>query len=187
LMVLQAGAAEQIVRVSPERAVEPLQTIQKTGRDALVEMKHLLEVLRTPDGPAELAPQPGLDDLPTLVSGLRDSGLDVEYHTDGPSVIAPDGVALSAYRVVQEALTNVAKHAPGSHAEVVVHTNPRWLEIEVCDDGGQHVSATDVRDAGGGNGLVGMRERVALYGGQFEAGQRDGSFRVWARFPLEAT
>jgi signal transduction histidine kinase len=184
LMVLQAGAAEEVLRRSPERAAAPLRTIQETGRQSLADMKRLLEVLRSPDTPAGTAPQPGLDDIAALVTQVRDAGLDVSIEIDGDAVTAAPGVGLSVYRVVQEALTNVRKHAPGARASVTIGYSARAITVDVVDDGaGTHVNGKRLPSPG--HGLIGMRERVALYGGEFRAGRGDGGFAVHARFPIE--
>src|SRR4051794_40857557 len=183
LMVLQAGAAEEVLRRSPERAVAPLRTIQETGRQSLADMKRLLEVLRSPDTPSALAPQPGLDDVPALISQVRESGLDVTLSVTGDAVAAPPGVALSAYRVVQEALTNILKHAGDSHASVTIGYGAGSVNIDVVDDGPARPIGTKLPSPG--HGLIGMRERVALYGGEFSAGRQGAGFGVHARIPFD--
>ena len=156
-----------------------LETIERIGRDALTEMRRLVGMLRTDsDGP--LAPQPGLGDLPTLVSQVREAGLPVSLHVDGEQRQLPVGIELSAYRIVQEALTNALKHAGNAHAKVRVHYAVDSLELEIVDDGAGAPSR-----APGGHGLVGMRERVALYGGRLDTGRAaDGGFTVRALLPI---
>jgi signal transduction histidine kinase len=181
LMVLQAGAASEVLTRSPDKARSALDTVQDTGRQALVEMKRLLAVLRAPDTASELGPQPGLADLTALVDHVRTAGVDVAL--DLPSQLhAPAGIELSAYRVVQEALTNVIKHAGAEHAAVTVRGHPRDLEVEVVDDGKGSAAAR-----GDGHGLIGMRERVGLYGGELTAGAAADGFAVRARFPLDGS
>jgi signal transduction histidine kinase len=179
VMVVQAGAAEQVVGSSPERAVEPLRAVQETGRQALVEMTRLVGLLREHDEELGLSPQPSLDDLDALLMHVRDAGLPVDLRVEGTPRDVPLGVALSAYRVVQEALTNALKHAGHARADVVLRWHPNLLEVEVLDDGPGASSSHS-----GGHGLIGMRERVAVFGGQFDAGPREGGgFLVRASLP----
>jgi signal transduction histidine kinase len=183
LMVLQAGAAGEVLTRSPDQARAALETVQDTGRQALVEMKRLLLVLRSPDATPSLGPQPGLADLGPLVDHIRAAGLDVTLSRDGDPagdlVEIPAAIELSVYRVAQESLTNVVKHANAAQAQVWLRLRPRFVEVEVVDDGG---APSQVR--GDGHGLIGMRERVALYRGEFDAGPGAGGFTVRARFPL---
>lgn len=183
VMVVQAEAAEAMLDVDPERARRPLSSVQDTGRSALGELRRMLGALREAgeDG-ALLAPQPGLDGLGDLVESVRAAGLLVSVHVDGEPRPLPPGVDLSAYRIVQEGLTNALKHAGPARADVLVRYGDRELELRVSDDGRGH----DPGANGGGHGLVGMRERVALYGGELEAGPRpEGGFRLRARLPLD--
>lgn len=179
VMVVQAAAANDVFDSQPERAREALTSIEATGRDALAELRRLLGVVRG-DG-AGYAPQPSLDRLDELVDQVRSAGLDVAVTIEGQPLELPAGIDLSAYRVVQEALTNTLKHARASQAEVSLRFRPDGLDVDVRDNG---VGAGN--SGGGGNGLVGMRERVAVYGGSFTAGSDPGGgFAVSARFPLE--
>ena len=183
VMVIQAGAARKMMDKDPARAQEALRSIEDTGRRGLAEMRRLLGVLRTEDEGASLAPQPGIERLPELVERAREAGLPVELHVEGePREVSP-GVDLSAYRIVQEALTNTIKHAGEARAAVHVRWG-RELELEVTDDG---LGAGDNgRRDSGGHGLVGMQQRVALYGGSVEAGAgTDGGYRVRATLPVE--
>jgi signal transduction histidine kinase len=181
VMVLQATAGGRLARRAPDQTVEAFDVIQETGRRALSDLRRVVGVLRADDGEsAALAPQPGLDQLGALVDEIRRAGLAVDVRVDGGRRALPPGVELSAYRVVQESLTNVLKHADASMAAVVVTFNSNTLEIEVCDDG-----SGPREPALGGNGLKGMRERVGLLGGDFHAGRVDHGFRVLARLPLE--
>ena len=179
MIVLQAGAERHALDGSQASTRAVLDTIERAGRDALTEMRRLLGMLR--DGTSDpLAPQPGLGDLPKLVAQLRDAGLPVELHVDGERRDVPVGVDLSAYRIVQEALTNALKHAGGARAEVRVRYDEDAVEVEIVDDGGGAA-----KTGTGGHGLVGMRERVALYGGRFEARRRDeGGYLVRALLPI---
>lgn len=184
VMVVQAEAAEAMLDVDPERARRPLAAVQDTGRSALGELRRMLGALREmDDSGAPLAPQPGLDGLDDLVESVRAAGLLVSVHVDGRPRSLPPGIDLSAYRILQEGLTNALKHAGSARAEVLVRYGDRELELRVSDDGRGHDPASN----GGGHGLVGMRERVALYGGDLEAGPRpEGGFRLRARLPLDA-
>jgi signal transduction histidine kinase len=181
VMVIQAGAARRIVDTQPERVVEVSETIKRMGREALDEMRRLVGVMGDDGDGAALAPQPTLADLESLVERARGTGLEVELEVRGERAPLPPGVDLSAYRVVQEALTNTIKHARASRARVLVTIGEGDLELTVADDGVGGESLVP----SGGQGLVGMRERVTLYGGEFDAGPRDGrGFEVRARFPL---
>ncbi len=180
VMVLQTGAVRRLLRDDQPREREALDAVERTGREALVEMRRLLGVLRAPDEQAELAPQPGLSELPALVARTEAAGLAVALHVEGEPGPLPVGVDLSAYRIVQEALTNTLKHAGPAHAEVAIRYRPDAVEIEVRDDGRGPATTN-----GDGHGLVGMRERATLYGGELSAGARDGGgFVVLARLPL---
>lgn len=181
VMVVQAEAAEEVLKLNPRHAIEPLRAVQDTGRQAMVEMSRLVGLLREEGEELGLAPQPGLEDLESLVSQVREAGLSVRLQIEGEPRKLPLGVDLSAYRVVQEALTNALKHAGPAHAEAVVRYGRDALELEVCDDG----PGTGNGHAGG-HGLVGMRERVSVFGGELHAGPRpEGGFAVRARLPLD--
>jgi signal transduction histidine kinase len=179
LMVVQAEAAEEMLARCPADAVQPLRRVQDTGRQSLAEMRRLLGVLRTTESPATTAPQPSLRRLPDLVREAADVGLPVGVEMAGRPAELPAGVELAAYRIVQEALTNTRRHAGATRACVTLHYSPDALRIEVVDDG---------RGPNGGrpgHGLIGMRERAALYGGTLDAGPAPGGgFRVLAVFPL---
>jgi signal transduction histidine kinase len=180
VIVVQAAAERRVLDHEHATTREVLASIEHTGRQALVELRRLLGVIRkTNDRPA-LRPQPTLAHLDELLAQVREAGLAVQLQTQGEPVPLPPGVDLSAYRIVQEALTNVLKHAHASRAEVLVCYHPGELELEVSDDG------QGPADGPGGHGLVGMRERVALYGGTLEAGLRDGGgYRLHARLRFE--
>ncbi len=186
VMVVQAGAAEEVLGADPGKAREPLRSVQDTGRQALVELRRLLGVLRTDHSAAALAPQPGLDQVGALAAQVREAGLAVELRVDGARDGIPAGVDLAAYRIVQEALTNVLKHATASHAAVHVGYRPDAIELHVLDDGHGPIGAGH-DGAGTGQGLIGMRERASLYGGVVEARPRaEGGFAVRARLPVRS-
>jgi signal transduction histidine kinase len=180
MMVVQAGAERRVLDGKGGTTREVLETIERIGRGALTEMRRLLGMLRS-DMDDPLTPQPGLDDLPTLVGQVCEAGLPVELRVDGERRELPVGIELSAYRIVQEALTNALKHAGESHASVRVHYGADSLELEIVDDGGGVPEPL----SSGGHGLVGMRERVALYGGHLDAGRRpSGGFAVRVLLPI---
>ena len=186
VMVVQAGAAEEVLGADPVKAREPLRSVQDTGRQALLELRRLLGVLRTDHSEAALAPQPGLDQVGALAAQVREAGLAVELRVDGARDGIPAGVDLAAYRIVQEALTNVLKHATASHAAVHVGYRPDAIELQVLDDGHGPIGAGH-DGAGTGQGLIGMRERASLYGGVVEARPRaEGGFAVRARLPVRS-
>jgi signal transduction histidine kinase len=179
MMVVQAGAERRVLAPGQESTREVLSTIERVGRSALTEMRRLVGMLRTDDGD-DLAPQPSLAAVPALVSGLQDAGFPVELQVDGERRDLPVGIELSAYRVVQEGLTNALKHAGRGHVGVRIRYGPGSLELEIADDG----AGTPSDVPSGGQGLVGIRERVALYGGELEAGPvADGGFRLRVLLP----
>jgi signal transduction histidine kinase len=181
-MVVQAGAAEQVVDDDPEHVRKALATIRDTGTGALAEMRRVVAVLRDIDEPGELSPQPGVDALPDLVEDARSAGLDATLEVRGEVRPLPGGVDLAAYRIVQEALTNVRRHADATAVRVGLDYSADDVRIEVVDDG------VGSSDPSGGHGLVGMRERASLYGGRVEAGAADGAgFVVRAVLPVSAT
>jgi signal transduction histidine kinase len=185
MMVVQAGAGRHVYDRDPEFARSALENIETSGRRALGELDRILGLLRD-DGAAGRTPQPGLDRIPGLVEELSTTGLPVELNFEGSADDVPVEVSRSAYRIVQEALTNVLRHAGSVPAVVTVHRGAGAVEVEVVND----PPAGDppaIAEEGGGRGLVGIRERVAVLGGSVEAGPRPGGgFRVWARLPLEA-
>jgi signal transduction histidine kinase len=173
-------------RIGPEHAAEidDLHRIEGTARQAMAEMRRLLGVLRTEDDPLALAPQPGLDQLPRLIADTRSAGVPVELRITGEPAPLPPGVDLAAYRIVQEALTNVRKHAAGTRATVVLRYGDGGLVVSVDDDGPDSPSGSDHP----GHGLIGMRERIALYGGTVHAGRKPaGGFSVHATLPVGPT
>jgi signal transduction histidine kinase len=180
VMTVQASAVRRLLTPEQEREREALLTVEETGRQALAEMRRLLGIMRNDAEPAARAPQPGIGTLPTLVEQVRQSGLPVELTIEGDPVKLPAGVDLSAYRIVQEALTNTLRHAGEAHAWVAVRYGGEDVEIEVANDG-----SSDNGGESAGHGLVGMRERVALCGGVLTAGPREGGgFRIAARLPV---
>jgi signal transduction histidine kinase len=186
VIAVQSGIGAHVAATQPEEAAKALVAIEATSRTALEELRRLLGVLRQEDEPqGDLAPVPGLADLDSLLAEVGKAGLAVKLEVNGTRPPMPVGVDMSAYRIVQEALTNVVKHAGPARAQVVVGYDDRDVTVEILDDGrGAAASAGDGR-AGTGHGLIGMRERVAAFGGDLEAGPRpDGGFRVAARLPL---
>ena len=180
VMVLQVGAVRHKLPDSLAEDRDALKSVERAGRTALAEMRRLLAAMRREGDEAELVPQPGLDGLDSLLNEVGRAGLPVELHVDGKPFPLPRGVDLSAYRIVQEGLTNVLKHAHASDADVIVRYRPDELEIEVRDNG--HRSATS---DGLGHGLIGVRERVKIYGGQMSAGKAaDGGFVLSTRLPI---
>ena len=181
MIVLQAGAERRVLSDANASTREVLETVEQSGRSALTEMRRLLGMLRG-DANEPLAPQPGLGDVPMLVGQLRDAGLPVELSIDGERRELPVGIELSAYRIVQEALTNALKHAGDARATVHVRYGPDSLELEIADDGSGGGKRTS---DSGGHGLVGMRERVALYGGRFDASRGpSGGFAIRVVLPI---
>ena len=179
VIVVQAAAARDVFATRPERAREALEAIERSGRDALEELRRLVGTVRGEEA-ASFAPPPRLADLGRLLDELRKSGLPVSVSIDGPPAPLPQAVDLSAYRVVQEALTNTLKHAQASQAEVALRWEEHTLEVEIHDDGVGSASANGI-----GHGIVGMQERLALLGGTLAAGPAtEGGFTVLARFPL---
>lgn len=184
LMVVQAGAAQQVLRDDPAVAGEALENVQRTGRQSISELGRLLGILREDSTEIGFAPQPTLAELPRLVADARTAGLAVDLSTEGEALDLPAGVELAVYRVVQEALTNTRKHGGASpSATVRLAYGRRDIHIEVVDDGpGEERAAY-----GTGHGLVGMRERIAAYGGSLTAGHQAGrGYRISARIPLGA-
>ena len=182
-IAVQAGAAEEIAESDPRRAREVLRTIQGASRQALAEMRALVGVLRDQPEDPQLAPQPGLAQLDRLVAQTRAAGLDVRVRVEGTRTPLPEALDLSAFRVVQEALTNTLRHAHASRADVVVRYGDDDLELIVSDDGASNGAEPAV--AGAGRGLIGMRERVALFHGSLDVGRAaTGGFRVHATLPI---
>jgi signal transduction histidine kinase len=186
VMVVQSSGVRRLLREDQHRERDALLSVEQIGRQALTEMRRMLGVMRTVEEPPPVAltPQPGLKHLEQLVSQVEAAGLPVTLRVEGERQELPLGVDLSAYRILQEGLTNALKHAPGSHVQVLVRFAKDTVQLEVSDDGDCSRSENGV-----GQGLVGMRERVALYGGTLEAGPRPdgGGFVVRAELPVEVT
>jgi signal transduction histidine kinase len=182
VIVVQAAAADDVFDERPDQARTALHSIEQTGRDALRELRLVLGAMQPDADRPEHEPAPGLDRLDELAEPLRAGGLDVVMRREGDGDI-PAGVDLSAYRIVQEALTNTLRHARATRAEVVLRLGPEALDVDVRDNGRPATLPTER-----GHGLVGMRERATMLGGSFEAGPLPGGgYRVHARLPLEAT
>ena len=191
LMVVQAGAARDVLATMPGEAAKALLAIENAGRDTMTELRHLLGLLAPSAGGDELDPQPGLGRLSTLVDRISFAGLPVEVRISGERRPLPPGIDATAYRIVQEALTNALKHGNRDKAEVSIRYAERSLRVEVLNGGpsvlagGAPPPATGHGD-GTGRGLLGLRERVAVYGGHLDARRRlGGGYRVRARIPLE--
>lgn len=185
VMGVQAGAARRVLGKDPDVASEALRTVEQTARTAISELRGLLGVLRAEDTetPETLSASPGLDQLPELVAAARNAGIEVAHGVYGEPRPVSQAVALSAYRVVQEALTNVVKHAGARTADVRVRYLDTALEVEVTDDG-RGVPRTRAMTGSSGFGLLGMRERVAVHGGEVETGpRRGGGYRVRVSLP----
>jgi signal transduction histidine kinase len=185
VMVVQTSGVRRLLKEEQHREREALLSVEQIGRQALTEMRRMLGVMRTSgeQPAAALAPQPGLQHLDRLIAQVEEAGLPVTLRVEGEQRGLSPGVDLSAYRIVQEGLTNVLKHSKGAHADVLVHFDDSALRLEISDDG----VASSHNGSGDGHGLVGMRERVALYGGTLEAGPRDGGgFVLRAELPVEA-
>ena len=182
VMVIQAGVERQLLDEGPASTREVLLSIERTGKEALAEMRRLVGVLREQDEVPALAPLPGVGHLEPLLTRMNESGLSVRLRIEGTEAPLPPGIDLAAYRIVQEALTNTLRHAGAAHADVLVRYGDDAIELEVVDDGD-----TAPTTNGAGHGLDGMRERAALYGGEVQTGRLDGGgFLVRARLPLPA-
>jgi signal transduction histidine kinase len=183
VIVLQAKGGRRMLAIEPDQTRQALDTIVDSGEQALTEMRRLLGMLRRSDDELAMAPLPSLRQLDLLAEQVSSAGLPVELLVEGEPVALAPAVDLSAYRIVQEALTNALKHAGPARARVVVRYGARELELEISDDGRGTATAN-----GGGHGLAGMRERAGLFGGQLEGVDRpEGGFVVRARLPLEQT
>ncbi|MFC9911424.1 sensor histidine kinase [Streptomyces sp. NPDC059862] len=206
LMVVQAGAAREVLGTMPDEAATALRAVEDAGRGAMTDLRHLLGLLAPSQsgedtkegggdgdgGPVDLSPQPGLDRLGSLVDRISFAGLPVEVRISGEPRPLPQGISVTAYRIVQEALTNALKHGDGGKAEVTVRYADHALRVEVLNTGpsvltGGAPTQTAARHREGtGRGLLGLRERVAVYGGDLDARRRlGGGYRVRARIPLD--
>jgi signal transduction histidine kinase len=179
VMTVQAAGVRSLLRPHQEREREALQVVEQTGREALAEMRRLVGVLRRPEEGPALAPQPSLQHLDKLVDQAREAGLPVQLAVEGDPVQLAAGVDLTAYRLVQEGLTNALKHANAQRAQVRVRYDDGYVNVTVTDDG-----TGDGGGESGGHGLVGMRERITVYGGELEAGPLpEGGYELHARLP----
>lgn len=201
LMVVQAGAAREVLATLPGEAEAALTAVESAGRTAMTELRHLLGLLApAQDGDDEpyggdLAPQPSLSRLSPLIDRIAFAGLPVEVRISGDPRPLPTGIDVTAYRIIQEALTNALKHGHGAKAEVTVRYAEQWLRVEVLNSGPSVLSGDAPvppvrppaeRTRGAGRGLIGLRERVAVYGGHLDARRRlGGGYRVRARIPLD--
>ncbi len=184
VIAVRSGVARMVMDSDPEQAREALTIIEITTRRSLHEMRLLVGVLRNPgEHHAELSPVPGLADLDRLIADTAVAGVVAEVDIDGDVRPLPPAVGLSAYRIVQEALTNVVRHAGPAHARVRISYRPGEVGIEVIDDGPRGQAPRPMTRAGSGHGLIGMRERAALFGGEMDAGPYAGGFRVRASLP----
>ncbi len=180
VMVLQVGAVRHKLPVALAEDREALRGVEQAGREALAEMRHLLDAMRDHGEDLQLGPQPGLDRLDALLQDVGRAGLPVQLHIDGDRLELPRGIDISAYRIVQEGLTNALKHAHASRAEVALEYARDQLRIEVSDNGDGPLTHN-----GAGHGLIGIRERVKLYGGEMSTGSANGDgFTLSARLPL---
>jgi signal transduction histidine kinase len=185
-MTIQAGAAGKVIDAQPDLAREALTAIESSGRETMAELRHLLGLLTPGPGDEMLHPQPGLEQLDQLIATVRQAGLPVTSRRT--PVNLPRGLDLTAYRVVQEALTNALRYAPGAATDVAVTAGDDDLVIEVVNDAPPPGTAVPEAGAGSGTGLLGLAERLKIYGGTLETGRRlGGGFRLTARLPLEAT
>jgi signal transduction histidine kinase len=182
VMVLQVGAVRHKLPPALEEDKDALGRVEQAGRTALAEMRRLLGAMRRDGDDLELAPHPGVDRLGSLVEDVSRAGLPVRLHVDGDPFPLPRSIDLSAYRIVQEGVTNALKHARASHVDVIFHYRPDEVQIEVRDDGDGRATSDGL-----GHGLVGIRERVKIYGGEMTAGSApEGGFVLGARLPLES-
>ena len=190
VMLVQAGAARKVMRMAPTEAEEMLLAIEGSGRSAMTELRHAMDLLTLGDAEdlsddAALRPTPSLSVLPALVDRVRNAGVQVTLEVRGAPRPLPPGMDLAAYRVVQEALTNAMKHAQGAQVRITVDHGPQQLTIDVTDSGGPSVPTVGT---GSGHGLIGLKERIDLYGGSLDAGPLpSGGFRVRAALPVAST
>jgi len=190
VMVIQAGAARHVLETEPDQAEAALLAVEAAGRDTMAELRHLLGLLvpQTAEQEEEqLAPQPSLSRLSPLIDRIAFAGLPVEVRISGEPRPLPTGVDVTAYRIIQEALTNALKHGDGVKAEVTVRYADHALRVEILNSGSSVLTGGRSAGAGGdGRGLLGLRQRVAVYGGDLDARRRlGGGFRVRAKIPLE--
>jgi signal transduction histidine kinase len=183
VMLVQAGAARQVLATAPDQARDALLAVESSGREAMAELRHLLGVLHEHGDGMALAPQPGVEEIEPLVKRVGEAGLPVTLRVEGQARALPVGLNLTVYRIVQEALTNALKHAGLAKTEVILDYREAELKIEILDEG---IALPEEQNGHHGQGLVGMQERVALYGGTFEAGPRlERGYAVRAWLPLD--
>ena len=181
VMLVGVRGARDVLRASPEVADETLARVERSGEQSLTELRRILALLRESEQRAESRPQPSLAELNELVASYHEAGLPVRLNVIGEPMPLPIGVELSVYRIVQEALTNALRHSTPTNVTVTLAYRDSRLELEVVDDG----TRSELGNATRGQGLIGMRERVALLGGELETGPREGSgFRVAVRLPV---
>jgi signal transduction histidine kinase len=182
VMVVQAGAARQVMTQKPDAARESLINVETVGHEAMTELRRLLGVLGEDGSPEPpLVPQPGIESLDSLIARVREAGLPIELRVEGEEAPLPPDVNVAAYRIIQEALTNALKYSGGAPTHVVLRYTPAAIDVEVLDDGKVTTPADGI-----GRGLIGMRERVALFGGTIDAGKRPaGGYAVRAHLPVE--
>jgi signal transduction histidine kinase len=186
VIVIQAQGAQRALSTSPDQAREALSAIETAGRSGLAEMRRLLGLLTEVEEDAGTTPQPTLHEIPDLVARLRAAGMSVDLRVEGDVRALPAGLELTGYRVVQEAMTNALKHAGQVPVDVTLRYEPQRLDIEVTDDGPTDGTRPTNGQDSGNRGLVGMRERVSLYGGSLHTGPRPGGgFSVRATLPFE--
>jgi signal transduction histidine kinase len=190
VIAVQAGAARAVAERRPERAREALGAIEEVSKQTLTELRRMIGAMRRPTDDPAMRPAPGLKDLDDLMEQVRGAGVDVAVSTDGERRDLPVSVDLSAYRIVQESLTNVIKHAGPTTARVRIAYEPWWLELVIYDDGPPRIrplgpDLLSDGSSGEGQGLMGIRERVAILGGSFEAGRKGRGFEVRARLPID--
>ncbi|MEV8530729.1 histidine kinase [Streptomyces sp. NPDC051211] len=199
LMVVQAGAAREVLATLPDEAAAAMSAVETAGRHTMTELRHLLGLLAPAQdgkdepygaGGADLSPQPSLSRLSPLIDRICFAGLPVEVRISGEPRPLPPGIDVTAYRIIQEALTNALKHGDGAKAEVTVRYADHYLRVEILNDGPSVLTGTarpaPARADGAGHGLVGLRERVSVYGGELDARRRlGGGYRVRARLPLD--
>ncbi len=181
VMVVQAGAARSVLRTTPGDSVEALLAIEETGRETLGELRRLLDVL-SDDDPIDRAPQPDIGQLDSLIERIRSAGLPVQLRINGAPSPLPSGVSLTAYRIVQEALTNALKHSGQAATDVILTYTDDELKLEILDDGPVVVRSAAGHAGDSGHGLNGMKQRIAVFGGMLEAGPRPGggyAVRAW--------
>jgi signal transduction histidine kinase len=184
VMTVQTSGVRRLLRSEQEQEREALLAVERTGREALADMRRAVGALRDASESPALTPRPSLSQVDQLVARAQESGLAVALEIEGEAIPLPAGIDLTVYRLVQEGLTNTIRHAAARHAEVRVRFDPGHIEVEVCDDG-RGTSGADSQSGNGGHGLMGMRERVSIFGGEFESGSRpEGGFRLRARIPV---